>query len=134
MRSSIGLLVSLRLDSLALFEGLSGGIWSGGVEGSDLVRRVRLIEFGCGRLIGEEGSEENLVGLDVSDRPLFVQVSLGIPKACQLILFELTYRANSIMLLLHACRRCACLFHPLRLRSRMLISPDGSVHHGIVFG
>jgi hypothetical protein len=26
-------------------------------------------------LIGEEGSKENLVGLDVGDRPLFVQVS-----------------------------------------------------------
>jgi hypothetical protein len=30
-----------------------------------------------GYLTGEEGSKENLVGLDVGDRPLFVQVSLS---------------------------------------------------------
>lgn len=29
-------------------------------------------------LSGEEGSKENLVGLDVGDRPLFVQVSPGL--------------------------------------------------------
>ena len=51
------------------------------------MRRVRLIGFGCGRMVGEEGSEENLVGLEVSDRPLFVQVSLGFPKSSSVYSF-----------------------------------------------
>ena len=87
MRFSIGLLVSLGLGSVSRFEGPLGGIWSGGVEGSHPVRRVRLIRSGCGRMIGEEGSEENLVGLEVSDRPLFVQVSLGFPKSSSVYSF-----------------------------------------------
>jgi hypothetical protein len=49
------------------------------------MRRVGLIMVGDGWMVGEEGSEENLVGLEVGDRPLFVQVSLGIPRGLSIL-------------------------------------------------